>query len=87
MCHDAATEMQQLYIVRIYLLVLARQSKSEHIKLDSESEIKAGSAVLWYELFAATVAPSLDYYCEKLNCDAAVFTTIIIIIYLPSSCH
>jgi len=39
--------LQQLYIVRIYLLVLARQSKSEHIKLVSESEIKAGSAVIY----------------------------------------
>jgi len=79
--------MKQLYIVRMYLLVLAKQSKSEHIKLDSESEIKAGSAVLWYDLFAVTLAPSLDYYCEKLNCDAEVFAAIIIIIYLPSSCN
>jgi len=69
--------MQQLYIVRIYFLVLARQSKSEYIKLNSGSEIKAGIAV---------IHSSLDYYCEKLNCDAAVIAAIIII-YLPSGCH
>ena len=42
-----ATEMQQLYIVRNNLLVLARQSKNEYIKFDSEFEIKAGCVVIY----------------------------------------
>jgi len=32
-----------------------------HIKLTGEFEIKAGSAVLWSDLFAATSAPYVDY--------------------------
>jgi len=53
--------MQQLYIVRNYLLVLAKPSKSEYIKLDSEFE---NQSMLRSDLLATTVASSLDYYSK-----------------------